>query len=60
MLYAVARFIIEFFRGDPRGGAFFDGALSMPQVVSVVLFIVAGAFWFYQRRRSPAAPAHAR
>jgi len=60
MLYAAARFIIEFFRGDPRGGTYFDGALSMPQVVSIGLFIVAGVFWFYQRRRQASAAAHAR
>jgi phosphatidylglycerol:prolipoprotein diacylglycerol transferase len=59
MLYAVARFVIEFFRGDPRGGFFFHGTLSLPQVVSVVLFIVAAAFWLYQRRHAAPAPAHA-
>jgi len=57
MLYAVARFLIEFFRGDPRGGTFFDGALSLPQVASVALLVVAGLFWLYQRHR--AAPADA-
>ena len=57
MLYAVARFLIEFFRGDPRGGFFFDGALSLPQVASVALLVVAGLFWLYQRHR--AAPADA-
>lgn len=58
MLYAVARFIIEFFRGDPRGGFLFDGALSLPQAVSMALFVVAGLFWLYQRRHRP-VPAHA-
>lgn len=58
MLYAVARFVIEFFRGDPRGGFYFEGALSLPQVISVVLLGVAGLFWLYQRRQR-AAPAHA-
>jgi phosphatidylglycerol:prolipoprotein diacylglycerol transferase len=59
MLYAVARFLIEFFRDDPRGGFYFDGALSLPQVLSLALFVVAGCFFFYQRRHR-AAPAHAR
>lgn len=58
MLYAAARFAIEFYRGDPRGGTYFDGALSLPQVVSVALFVVAAAFWLYQRRRA-AVSAHA-
>ncbi|HKZ53553.1 MAG TPA: prolipoprotein diacylglyceryl transferase [Candidatus Acidoferrales bacterium] len=57
MFYAVGRFLIEFFRGDPRGGTFFDGALSLPQVASVALLVVAGLFWLYQRHR--AAPADA-
>jgi phosphatidylglycerol:prolipoprotein diacylglycerol transferase len=57
MLYAVARFLIEFFRADPRGDFFFDGALSFPQVVSVGLLVVAGGFWFYQRRRAGPADA---
>jgi len=54
MLYAVARFAIEFFRGDPRGGFLFDGALSVPQGVSVALFLVAGLYWLRQRRSGPA------
>lgn len=57
MLYAVARFIIEFFRGDPRGGFLFDGVLSLPQVLSVGLFVVAVLFWRMQRRRSVSASA---
>ena len=57
-LYALARFAIEFYRGDPRGGFFFGGALSLPQVVSVALFVVAELYGFTQRRR--AAARHAR
>lgn len=39
-LYAVARFIIEFFRGDYRGGLF--NLLSPAQVISVtIIFIIA-------------------
>jgi phosphatidylglycerol:prolipoprotein diacylglycerol transferase len=34
LLYAVSRFVIEFFRGDPRGNI---GALSTSQFVSVIL-----------------------
>lgn len=59
MLYAVARFVIEFFRGDPRGGFYFGDTLSIAQVISIALFAVAGAYWLYQRRRL-AAPVHAR
>lgn len=50
MLYAVARFLIEFLRDDPRGGFLFGGALSTPQAFSVALFAAAGLFWLRQRR----------
>lgn len=55
MLYAAARFVIEFFRGDPRGGTLFGGALSMPQAVSLGLLVAALLFWSIQRRRGRAA-----
>jgi phosphatidylglycerol:prolipoprotein diacylglycerol transferase len=38
MLYAVARFVIEFWRDDPRGEIF---GLSTSQFIAIVLFIVA-------------------
>ncbi|MFQ5694462.1 MAG: prolipoprotein diacylglyceryl transferase [Terriglobia bacterium] len=59
VLYATARFFIEFFRGDPRGDFYFQGALSSPQLLSLALFAVGLAFLFYQRRRQQ-APADAR
>ncbi len=55
MLYSAARFVIEFFRGDPRGGFLFGGALSVPQVLSVGLFVAALLLWTVERRRSRAA-----
>jgi phosphatidylglycerol:prolipoprotein diacylglycerol transferase len=37
--YAVLRFVVEFFRGDPgRGGQYF--ALSVSQILSLILFII--------------------
>ena len=35
LLYGISRFIIEFYRGDPRGTVF--DALSTSQFVSVIL-----------------------
>lgn len=58
MLYAVARFAIEFYRGDPRGDYFFNGALSQAQTICIALFVVAGLLGFYQRRHGP-VPVHA-
>jgi len=56
LLYAGARFVLEFFRGDPRG-SMFGGALSTPQALSSALFVIAALFWWQCRRRVP--PAHA-
>lgn len=39
-LYAVARFVIEYFRGDPRGSVF-AGALSTSQFIAVLMFVAA-------------------
>jgi len=47
VVYAVARFVLEFFRGD---SLLFGGLLPVPQVFSVFLLITALAF--YVRRQS--------
>ena len=43
-LYAFARFVIEFWRDDDRGGLL---GLSTSQLIGVGL--VAGAFWLHRR-----------
>lgn len=48
-LYAVARFIIEFFRGDQRGFVF-DGALSTSQFIAI-LMLAASVISFLLLRR---------
>src|SRR5262245_17398060 len=54
VLYSVARFGLEFFRGDPdRGGAW---GLSTSQIVAVVIVLAAG-YLFTRLRRRPAAEA---
>jgi len=45
--YGIFRFIIEFFRGDPRGQFFM---LSTSQWMSI-FFIFLGVFYFYRLRR---------
>ncbi|MBK8316715.1 MAG: prolipoprotein diacylglyceryl transferase [Acidobacteria bacterium] len=47
ILYAIARFIIEYWRADPRG-EFFD--LSTSQFIAVVLFIGAIIAYFWRWR----------
>jgi phosphatidylglycerol:prolipoprotein diacylglycerol transferase len=57
LLYSAARFVLEFWRDDPRGEFFFHGALSLPQLVSIVLFLFGVALWAWQRRK-PLAASH--
>ena len=40
MMYAVARFVLEYYRGDPDRGFFFHQALSTSQVIAIVAVIV--------------------
>jgi phosphatidylglycerol:prolipoprotein diacylglycerol transferase len=49
LLYAISRFIIEFFRGDDRGMVF---GLSTSQAVSLVVAPVAGAMLLKLRGRT--------
>jgi phosphatidylglycerol---prolipoprotein diacylglyceryl transferase len=61
LLYSVARFVIEFFRGDVARGSVFGGALSTSQFLSLLLVLGALALWPKASRagRKPAAAAPA-
>jgi phosphatidylglycerol:prolipoprotein diacylglycerol transferase len=54
LLYGVSRFIIEMFRGDPRG---MIGAFSTSQFVSIVLVPIAIIMLIVLRRRTGPSPA---
>ena len=41
LLYAVARFVIEFYRGDADRGFVFGGLLSTSQFIAIVMFVIA-------------------
>ncbi len=62
VLYSVARFAIEYYRGDAARGSVFSGALSTSQFLAIVLVLGAFALWPVARRRAslpapaPAAP----
>jgi phosphatidylglycerol:prolipoprotein diacylglycerol transferase len=46
-LYGIARFLIEFLRGDPgRGGPYFGGLLSGTQLISIGLVLAGGLIWY--------------
>ena len=57
LLYAVARFILEFFRGDADRGFVFGGVLSTSQFIATLLAPAAIALWISRRRtvRNPTA-----
>jgi phosphatidylglycerol---prolipoprotein diacylglyceryl transferase len=57
VLYSVARFILEYFRGDAGRG--FIGPLSTSQAVAIVLVLLAGVVFVKLRRTQVIAPAAA-
>ena len=54
-LYAVARFALEFLRGDADRGFVFGGLLSTSQLIALILGPAAIALWFVRRHSAPAA-----
>jgi phosphatidylglycerol:prolipoprotein diacylglycerol transferase len=57
--YSVARFAIEFFRGDPDRGFVFGGLLSTSQLIAILLVLGAGLLLPYLRKTQRVAPATA-
>jgi phosphatidylglycerol:prolipoprotein diacylglycerol transferase len=57
LLYAVSRYIIEMFRGDPRGTV---GIFSTSQFISVLLVPLSIVMLLYLRRRDTPEPKRAR
>jgi phosphatidylglycerol:prolipoprotein diacylglycerol transferase len=51
LLYAISRFVIEFYRGDPRGMV---GSLSTSQFISVLLVPLSIGMLVWLARRGPA------
>jgi phosphatidylglycerol:prolipoprotein diacylglycerol transferase len=54
LLYAIARFVLEFFRGDADRGFVFGGLLSTSQFIALILGPAAIALWFVRRQSAPA------
>jgi phosphatidylglycerol:prolipoprotein diacylglycerol transferase len=52
--YAVARFVLEFFRGDADRGFVLGGLLSTSQFIALMLGPAAIALWFVRRQSAPA------
>jgi phosphatidylglycerol---prolipoprotein diacylglyceryl transferase len=54
LLYAISRYIIEFYRGDPRGEMF---GMSTSQVISLVLAPLSILMLVWLSRQGPEAPS---
>jgi phosphatidylglycerol:prolipoprotein diacylglycerol transferase len=54
LLYAIARFVLEFFRGDADRGFVFGGLLSTSQFIAAILGPAAVVLWLVRRRRASA------
>jgi phosphatidylglycerol---prolipoprotein diacylglyceryl transferase len=48
ILYGVARFFLEFLRGDPGRGEVFGGLMSGTQLIAVGLVVLGGVIWFFK------------
>jgi phosphatidylglycerol:prolipoprotein diacylglycerol transferase len=59
MLYAVARFFLEFLRGDEDRGFVFHHLLSTSQFIAILAFLFSIGLWGYLRRRPVLAVAPA-
>jgi phosphatidylglycerol:prolipoprotein diacylglycerol transferase len=56
ILYGVARFVLEFFRGDADRGFIFGGLLSTSQFIAVILVPAAMVLWLLRRRTARRTP----
>ena len=50
-LYALMRFVIEFFRGDEVRGVWFGGHISTSQLISIATFVICATLLFRNRGR---------
>lgn len=48
ILYGVARFFLEFLRGDPGRGEVFGGLMTGTQLIAIVLVLLGGVIWFFR------------
>jgi phosphatidylglycerol:prolipoprotein diacylglycerol transferase len=50
VLYGVARFFLEFLRGDPDRGSVFGGAMSGTQLISIFMVLLGGMLWLHRKQ----------
>jgi len=55
ILYGVARYFLEFLRGDPGRGSVFGGLMTGTQLISIFLVILGGLIWWLRGHEAKAA-----
>jgi len=60
-IYGIARFFIEFLRGDPDRGLLFNGAVTVTQLIAIGLVLAGGIIWWLRpgSKTAPAQPVSA-
>jgi phosphatidylglycerol:prolipoprotein diacylglycerol transferase len=48
VLYGVARFFLEFLRGDPGRGSVFGGLMTGTQLIAIGLVVAGGVIWWFK------------
>jgi len=59
ILYGVARFFLEFIRGDEGRGSVFGGLMSGTQLISILLVIIGAFIWWFRSGAAKPVPVHA-
>ena len=59
ILYGVARYFLEFLRGDPGRGEVFGGIMSGTQLISICLVVAGGVIWWMRTNATAGVPARA-
>jgi phosphatidylglycerol---prolipoprotein diacylglyceryl transferase len=52
LLYGPARYFLEFARNDPDRGSIFGGAMTVTQLISILLVMLGAAMWVGLNRRA--------
>ncbi len=59
ILYGIARYFLEFIRGDPGRGSVFGGIMTGTQLISIGLVILGGTIWWMRSGAGVRVPAPA-
>ena len=49
-IYGIARFFLEYLRGDPDRGLLFNGTVTVTQLIAVGLVLAGGIIWWLRPR----------